>query len=43
LQGALFSDLALAPWDRLVIGEGVYEVREIQQWPSYRMIFVQRV
>ena len=43
LQGALFSDLALEPWDRLVIGEGVYEVREIQQWPSYRMIFVQRV
>jgi hypothetical protein len=43
LQGALFSELALEPWDRLVIGGRVYEVREVQQWPSHRMVFVQRV
>lgn len=43
LQGALFSDLELALWDRLVIDGAVYELREIQQWPSYRMLFVQSV
>ena len=43
LQGALFSDLALSQWDRLVIDGAVYELREIQQWPSYRMLYVQRV
>ena len=43
LQGALFSDLALSQWDRLRIGGALYELREIQQWPSYRMLYVQKL
>lgn len=43
LQGALYSDLTLNQWDRLVINGAVYELREIQQWPSYRMLYAQKV
>lgn len=43
LQGALFSDLSLELWDRLVIGGKVYELRALEQWPGYRLLSVQRV
>lgn len=43
LQGALFSDLALSERDRIVINEAVYELREVQRWPSYRMLYLRRL
>lgn len=43
LQGALFSDLELTLWDRLVIDGRVYELRDVERWPSYRMLYVQSV
>lgn len=38
VQGALYGPLELEPFDRLVIRGKVYELRRIQQWPSYRML-----
>lgn len=43
LQGALFSELSLSVGDRLVIGGAVYELREVQRWPSHRMLYAQRL
>jgi hypothetical protein len=43
LQGALFSQLEVAEYDRLVIQGKVYELREIQHWPSHRMLYAERV
>ncbi len=43
LQGALFSELELSVYDRVVVNGGVYELRKIQQWPGHRMLFLQRL
>lgn len=43
LEGVLYGDLALAAFDRLVIDGVVYELRGVQNWPSYRKLQLQRV
>lgn len=43
LEGRLFSDLEITPFDRLRIGEGLYEVRSIQQWPGHRKLLAQQI
>ncbi len=43
LEGRLFSDLEIAPFDRLRIGEGLYEVRSVQQWPGHRKLLAQQI
>ncbi|MCD8384584.1 MAG: hypothetical protein LUC39_06455 [Clostridiales bacterium] len=43
VEGCLFTDLELSPGDRLTIGEGLYEVRSLQQWPGHRKVLAQRI
>lgn len=43
LQGALFSDLSVNVRDRVVVDGHTYELREVQIWPSYRMLYAQRL
>lgn len=43
LEGRLFSDLEVSPFDRLRIGTGLYEVRSIQRWPGHRKLLVQQI
>lgn len=43
LEGRIFSRLELAPFDRLVIRDEVYEIRNIQHWPGHRTLQLQRL
>ena len=43
LEGRLFSDLEIAPFDRLEINGGLYEVRAVQQWPGHRKLLAQQI
>lgn len=43
LEGRLFSDLEVSPFDRVRIGTALYEVRAIQQWPGHRKLLVQQI
>jgi hypothetical protein len=43
LQGALFSDLEVSEYDRIVVDDGVYEVRKIQKWPNHRFVQIERI
>jgi hypothetical protein len=43
LQGALFGGLELSAYDRIVLDDGVYEVRKIQKWPNHRLVQMERI
>ena len=43
LEGRLFSDLEIAPFDRLEVNGGLYEVRAVQQWPGHRKLLAQQI
>lgn len=43
LEGCIFSDLELAPFDRLLIREELYEIRNIQHWPGHRKLQIQQI
>ncbi|MBQ3090002.1 MAG: hypothetical protein IJD21_05505 [Oscillospiraceae bacterium] len=43
LEGRIFSDLELAPFDRLMIRGELYEIGNIQHWPGHRKILAQRI
>lgn len=43
VQGVVYGSWTAEVFDRLVIGGVVYEVREIQRWPSHRLFQLQRV
>lgn len=43
LEGVLYAGVELAPFDRLVIGGELYELRTVQHWPRHRYLLLQRV
>lgn len=43
LEGRLFSDLAIAPFDRLRVGDALYEVRSVQRWQNHRKLLAQQI
>jgi hypothetical protein len=43
LEGRIFSDLEIAPFDRIRLKEGLYEVRSVQRWPRHRKLLLQQI
>ena len=43
LEGRLTYPLQIAPFDRVVLEQGVYEVRAIQRWPGHRKVLLQQI
>lgn len=44
LEGCLFSALVVSTFDRIRLEDGgLYEIRAIQRWPSYRKLLAQRI
>lgn len=43
LEGRLSYPLQLAPFDRIELDNGLYEVRSIQRWPGHRKVLLQQI
>ena len=43
LEGRLRYALEVSPFDRIVLENGVYEVRSVQLWPSHRKLLLQQI
>ena len=43
LEGRLTYPLMIAPFDRVVLEDGVYEVRSVQHWPGHRRVLLLQI
>lgn len=43
LEGFVRGDAELGPFDRLKLGEEVWEVRAVHPWPQHRRILLRRI
>lgn len=43
LEGWVKGELVIAPFDRLEVDGGLWEVRAVHRWPGHRQLLMQRV
>ena len=43
LQGVCRTGLMVQEGDRFAIGEALYELKQVQHWPSHRLLLLERV
>ncbi len=43
VQAVLYGSLMVAPFDRILLESGLYEVKGVQVWPSHRLLLLDRI
>lgn len=43
VQAVLYGDLTVQPFDRILLESGLFEVKGVQAWPSYRLLLLDRI
>lgn len=43
MQAVLYGSLTVAPFDRILLASGLYEVKGVQVWPAHRLLLLDRI